>query len=151
MINNLVDQVFYSVTARKMKFSIKDFFSKCVQIRVQVQCVSGCRHHKWCVMLNLQNLFIVKAFLLFFIKLVCLRELSSGVGIKHPYIEKCQLTCLPNRRAYVRPTSLHFPVVVNGAKDSFSKGCNCGSTQTSLHISLRRDDMKPFFLQDRAW
>ena len=106
MINSLVEQVFYSATARKMKFSIKDFFSKCVQIRVQVQCVSGCRHHKWCAMLNLQNLFIVKAFLLFFIKLICLRELSSGVGIKHPYIEKCQLTCLPKSTSmYVQP---HF-------------------------------------------
>ena len=34
--------------------------------------VLRCRHHKWCkcVMFNLHNSFIVKAFFLFFIKLI---------------------------------------------------------------------------------
>ena len=94
-------------------------------------------------MFSLDNWFIVKTFLLFFIKLICFREfllcISSSVGIKHPYIKKCHLTCLQNPGAHT-PNLTSFSVAVDGAKDSPVKGCNCGLTRTSLHTSLRSDD-----------
>ena len=109
----------------------------------------------------LHNSFIVEAFLFFFIKSICFRELllciSSGVGIKHPYIEN--LLC-QNPGAHTSNLT-SFPVAVDGAKDLPVKDCNCGSTRTSLHTSLRSDDVmsltelcrnytNPPFLQDRA-
>ena len=49
-----------------------------------------------------------------------------------------------------------FPVAIDGLKDSPVNGCNCGSTLTSSHTSIRsdnvifltrlcRNDTKPFF------
>ena len=125
---------------------------------------------------------------------------SSSVGIKHPYIKECYLTCLQKSTStYVQPHStkkmkfsikdffskflriwthclkkflikLHFlcsnltsfPVAIDGLKDSPVNGCNCGSTLTSSHTSIRsdnvifltrlcRNDTKPFFLQKACW
>ena len=116
-------------------------------------------------MFNLHNSFIVEAFLFFFIKLICFREfllcISSGVGIKHPYIEKCHLTCFAKTHEHIRPTSLHFLWLLMEQRTRLLKIVIGGSTRTSLHTSLRSDDVmslktfcrndtNPPFLQDRA-
>ena len=55
-----------------------------------------------------------------------------------------------------------FPVATDGLKDSPVNGCNCGSTLTSSHTSIRsdnvifltrlcRNDTKSFFLQKACW
>ena len=85
----------------------------------------GRRHHKWCkcAVFNLHNSFIVEAFLLFFIKFICFRKfllcISSGAGIKHPYIEKCHLTSLP------KPTSTYVQPYFISCRCWWSKGLAC--------------------------